>query len=157
MRTATIRQAVSIPEVPLTETALRRMVGRGECPGWYEGNRFYVNVDALVATLEKKSIGIDSCGIGKEKVDIPQYLNGDYVIVGVPNAFNGKTSYWISKKGCTISAYCFSAYTPEEVQYQLANGWPGYIDLFERNLNLLVGANKLDGRRQGVIPNERAY
>lgn len=68
------------------------------------------------------------------------YHNGDYIISGLPNAFNGRTSYWISKKGYTTAAYCFTADRPAEVDYQLENGWPGYIDLFERHLKRLLSS-----------------
>lgn len=70
------------------------------------------------------------------------HLNGEYVIAGIQNAFNGKTSYWISKKGYTTAVYCFTADRPEDVKYQLENGWPGYIDLFERHLKRLLSANE---------------
>lgn len=56
MRAATIKQTAAMPDVPLTESALRGMVKRKECPGWYTGNRFTVNIDALLAMLEQKSI-----------------------------------------------------------------------------------------------------
>ena len=59
-----------------------------------------------------------------------QYINGEYVITGVQNAFNSRTSYWISKKDCIYSAYCFSG-TPAEAERQLKEGWPGYIELYE--------------------------
>ena len=29
-----------------------------------------------------------------------QYQSGDYIVSGCPNAFNDKTSYWISKGIC---------------------------------------------------------
>lgn len=43
----TIRQAAADPSVPLREGTLRRMVRRGECPGYYSGSRFWVDVDGL--------------------------------------------------------------------------------------------------------------
>lgn len=56
MRAATIKKAAAMPDVPLTESALRGMVKRKECPGWYTGSRFVVNIDALLAMLEQKSM-----------------------------------------------------------------------------------------------------
>lgn len=66
-----------------------------------------------------------------ESLDGKRYLNGEYVIVGIRNAFNDKVSFWISKKGYTVSFYCFSATMQKEVDYQLSIGWPGYINMFE--------------------------
>lgn len=39
----------------LTEHRLRLMVAQGICPGIRTGNRFLVNVDALVAMLDAQS------------------------------------------------------------------------------------------------------
>jgi len=52
---------------------------------------------------------------------------GDYVLTPVPNAFNGKTSWWISKKGCTVAHYCFSTSIPKEIGLQISDGLNGYI------------------------------
>lgn len=62
---------------------------------------------------------------------------GDYVLSGCKNAFNGKMSWWLSKKGYTTAMYCFS--TPsinfvQEVEYQ-TSAIDGYIKAF----NALVG------------------
>ena len=59
-----------------------------------------------------------------------QYQTGDYIISGCPNAFNDKTSYWISKKNNTDAYYCFTADTAKEIAEQLAN-FAGYIALYE--------------------------
>lgn len=64
MRIATVKKAVAMPDVPLTESALRGMIKRKECPGWYTGNRFNVNVDALLAMLEQKSMETVNGGRG---------------------------------------------------------------------------------------------
>lgn len=56
MKAGTVKQVAAMPDVPLTESALRGMIRRKECPGWYTGNRFIVNIDALLAMLEQKSI-----------------------------------------------------------------------------------------------------
>lgn len=50
---ATIRQTASLGFV--SEGFIRRMVAQGNCPGLYSGNRFLVNVDALVEQLDKQS------------------------------------------------------------------------------------------------------
>lgn len=49
----TIRQTAAL-EI-LTEHRLRLMVAKGVCPGIRTGNRFLVNVDALVEMLDKQS------------------------------------------------------------------------------------------------------
>lgn len=36
------------------------------------------------------------------------YIYGDYALTSVRNAWNDKMSYWLSKKGCTVSVYCFT-------------------------------------------------
>ena len=36
------------------------------------------------------------------------YICGDYVLTGISNAFNDKRGFWISKKDCTKSFYCFT-------------------------------------------------
>lgn len=37
-----------------------------------------------------------------------QMVIGDYVFTPIRNAFNEKTSVWISKEGMTVAAYCFT-------------------------------------------------
>lgn len=49
----TIRQTAALGI--LTEYRLRLMVAAGECPGIYMGNRFMVNVDALIEHLDRAS------------------------------------------------------------------------------------------------------
>ena len=49
----TIRQTAALGI--LTEHRLRLMVAQGGCPGIRTGNRFLVNVDALVELLDKQS------------------------------------------------------------------------------------------------------
>lgn len=50
---STIRQASRKIDFP--ENRIRAMVKQGVCPGIYSGNRFLVNVDALVELLENQS------------------------------------------------------------------------------------------------------
>jgi len=63
------------------------------------------------------------------------YMMGDYVLTGVKNAFNTKTSWWLSKRGFTYAVYCFSTYGGPKMQdAELAEKLPhidGYIALFE--------------------------
>lgn len=49
----TIRQTARNAGLP--EHHLRQLVKRGECPGFYAGTRFYVNVDALTEQLDRVS------------------------------------------------------------------------------------------------------
>lgn len=55
---------------------------------------------------------------------------GDYVLTGIPNAFNNKTSFWISKKGFTVSLYCFSAEGKRDLEEHLAQikSYMAYFD-----------------------------
>ena len=58
-------------------------------------------------------------------------VKGDYAICAVKNAFNAKTSYWISKKGYAVSFYCFSDESESDTRYKLTECFDSYIDLFE--------------------------
>ena len=49
----TIRETARTGLIP--ETALRRLVKRGECPGFYSGTKFLVNYDRLVAWLNSQT------------------------------------------------------------------------------------------------------
>ena len=63
---------------------------------------------------------------------VPRFY-GEYVFSPCLNAFNGKTSWWLSKKNCTVALYCFTAATGKEADDQLANGgWKAYIEMHER-------------------------
>lgn len=53
----TIRQTAALGV--LTEHRLRLMVAEGRCPGIYTGNRFLINVDALIEQLDQQSRGGD--------------------------------------------------------------------------------------------------
>lgn len=59
-----------------------------------------------------------------------EYIKGDYAICGVKNAFNNKTSFWISKRDMMFSTYCFSATTQKEVDEQIEH-FDSYIAWFE--------------------------
>lgn len=62
-----------------------------------------------------------------------QRIFGDYVFSPVRNAFNSKTSWWISKKGYAVARYCFTADTEAEVERQLQSA-DSYIEMFEEGL-----------------------
>lgn len=71
-----------------------------------------------------------------------QYTFGDYVLSGIGNAFNDKTSWWLSKKGVTTAVYCFSTtgdgeHAQEELDYQL-KAIDSYITLFETRVSGLT-------------------
>lgn len=57
-------------------------------------------------------------------------VKGDYVLTPVSNAFNGKTSYWISKKGFSIALYAFSADNEEEAAIHIRE-FDVYIRMFK--------------------------
>lgn len=90
----------------------------------------------------------------KANQPVPRFY-GDYVFSPCQNAFNEKTSWWLSKKGCTVALYCFTAETGEEVDIQLA-GWGGraYIEMYENR----VGAENLVEQMIRHLPREpRSY
>jgi len=64
-----------------------------------------------------------------------QFIYGEYVLTGTKNAFNHKTSWWMSKRNCLRAVYCFSTEgdvvsQKKELARQLA-GIDGYIQLFD--------------------------
>lgn len=63
---------------------------------------------------------------------------GDYVITGIKNAFNNRTSYWISKKGYTVALYCFTPICDTDLANQLLR-IDDYIDYFDRYIANLKG------------------
>jgi|GEM_PF-5808641 len=52
----TIRQTAKQPECPVTEFRLRCMVAEGKVPGVRVGNRFLVDLDALVKLLRAEAL-----------------------------------------------------------------------------------------------------
>ena len=42
---------------------------------------------------------------------------GEYVLTRVRNAFNNKTSYWLSKKGYTVAQYAFTENLAESPRF----------------------------------------
>lgn len=69
-----------------------------------------------------------------ENVYATHRVYGDYVLTGIPNAFNNKTSFWISKKGFTVSLYCFSAESLRDLNEHLDN-IKAYISYFDNTVN----------------------
>lgn len=69
----------------------------------YCENRNHDNVDWKIHEVdiptEKNTMALDQT---------KHHVFGDYVLTPVPNAFNKNTSWWLSKRGFTISIYCFS-------------------------------------------------
>lgn len=49
----TIRQTAALKVI--SEHHLRILVAQGKCPGVYSGNRFLVNLDALIEQLDNES------------------------------------------------------------------------------------------------------
>lgn len=41
--------------------------------------------------------------------NLKQIIIGDYVCTSIKNAFNNKTAHWLSKDGCMLSLYMFTA------------------------------------------------
>lgn len=56
MQLLTVKQAAKNPAIPLNEYQLRKLIARGECPGFRSGNRFYVNVEQLLGRLDEISV-----------------------------------------------------------------------------------------------------
>lgn len=59
---------------------------------------------------------------------------GDYVLTPLPNAFNDKTSWWLSKRGYTRAQYCFTSSSDEEAWYQIQSGLKEYIEILEKSM-----------------------
>lgn len=68
--------------------------------------------------------------MNENKLNINTHLFGDYVLCGIPNAFSAKTSYWLSKKGMTVSMYCFTIPGADSLELQL-ECIGSYIKMFQ--------------------------
>ena len=71
--------------------------------------------------------------------NIRQVIRGEYVATPIKNAFNNKTSYWLSKNGCTIALYMFTVEgngdTDAEFEERLSErGFNEVIPRFEEHL-----------------------
>ena len=68
------------------------------------------------------------------------YIFGEYVLTPIPNAFNGKTGWWLSKRDHTLSVYCFSTlpHDTNEAEYQMKH-IEGHFKVYESLLAKLRG------------------
>ena len=111
----------------------RRRVCRDECYGENPCD-FASAFDRIGHKIDLKDSCIESLRAERDeaKVKVPEHRTfGDYVLTPVPNAFNGKVSWWISKKGLAVARYCFTMSDTKEVEYQIEHGLAGYIKLLE--------------------------
>lgn len=70
--------------------------------------------------------------------NIRQVIRGEYVATPIKNAFNNKTSYWLSKDGCTLALYMFTVEgngdTDAEFEARLSQeGFNEFIPMFEEH------------------------
>lgn len=118
----------------------RRKVCKDECYGENPCD-FAVAFDRLGRKIDVKAVCVESLRseLLETEKSVPKHrVFGAYVLTPVPNAFNDKTSWWISKKGRTAAHYCFTASSQKEADWQIENGLQGYIDL----LNFALGDNR---------------
>lgn len=72
-----------------------------------------------------------------------QIIKGDYVITPVKNAFNAKTSYWISKKGFTTALYCFTPFNALDLkEHTEDDSINTYISFFKAKVEYDRSSNK---------------
>ncbi|MFR3808985.1 MAG: hypothetical protein ACLTX3_08550 [Lachnospiraceae bacterium] len=68
--------------------------------------------------------------------NLKQIIVGDYVCTPIKNAFNNKTAYWLSKDGCMLSLYMFTAeecFSQEDFDSRFSDeSLAQYITMFER-------------------------
>ncbi|MEE1505082.1 MAG: hypothetical protein UGF89_12670 [Acutalibacteraceae bacterium] len=76
---------------------------------------------------------------------------GDYVLTAVPNAFNKKTSWWLSKKDCTVAMYCFTTEGSERQQINESKYQLGCIQTYIRSYEVRFG------HKQDVEKKESPY
>jgi len=76
---------------------------------------------------------------------------GDYVLTAIPNAFNKKTSWWLSKKNCTAAMYCFTTSGSEHQQILESKS---HIE----NIQSYIGCYEMRfGDKQNVVKKENPY
>lgn len=57
----------------------------------------------------------------------------EYVFTPIKNAFNNKTSYWVSKKGCTIAMYAFTPWDRKNLKDMTRSEvLQSYVDCYEK-------------------------
>ncbi len=98
--------------------------------------------DRLGHKLDLKTVCIESLRDERDKAKekVPEHrIIGEYVLTPIQNAFNGKTSWWLTKKGCMLALYCFTGTDPIEVEYQVDN-----LDQYIRLLNERINAVKVN-------------
>lgn len=67
-----------------------------------------------------------------------QIIVGDYVFTPCKNAFNNKTSYWVSKKNYTISVYAFTPMNSRNLKEMTKKEvLESYINLFDSMIEKL--------------------
>lgn len=97
---------------------------------------FALEFDALSKKLErwKQRAKTAEAKVQPETEKPSPLVYGDYVLTPQRNAFNSQMSWWISKKGCTVARYCFTAPVggPELERQLLAVN--GYIKMFEEGM-----------------------
>lgn len=91
--------------------------------------RAFDSLDRKLKWWQAKAKAVEAAA----KTTLEQRIFGDYVFSPVRNAFNSKTSWWISKKGYAVARYCFTANTDAEVERQLLSA-DSYIEMFEEGL-----------------------
>lgn len=89
----------------------------------------------LLVSAAKKSPSASAETVSRHTFEMAHHIHDGYVLSGIPNAFNDKTSWWLSKHGCTVAIYCFSTSGTEqnqkkEAEYQLQH-IDSYIRAFE--------------------------
>lgn len=87
----------------------------------------------------------------KKKQNEKCFQFGDYILQGIQNAFNDKTSFWLSKRYMTVAMYCFTADDEQELKYQLKS-IDSYINRFYTTYEIPQRRSKL----QEFEPNEWA-
>lgn len=74
--------------------------------------------------------------------NLKQIIVGDYVCTPIKNAFNNKTAYWLSKDGCMLSLYMFTAeecFSQEDFDSRFSDeSLAQYITMFEQRCNQVI-------------------
>lgn len=98
--------------------------------------------DALGKKLDLKTVCIESLRSQRDEAlaKVPEHrIVGDYVLTPVHNAFNKKTSWWLTKKGYALALYCFTGTDPKEVERQI-----GSLDQYTNLLDRFSNARKIN-------------
>ncbi len=96
---------------------------------WERAKTFYRR--SIMLERRKRNADEQERKLAETGEPVPRFY-GDYVFSPWRNAFNGKKGWWLSKKGCTVALYCFTAETGKEADAMLANGGGrAYIEMYE--------------------------